>query len=177
MALTEALHPNFRSTLLEALSSILWADGVVELGELKALRAAAEALGLPAEPSDLSASVLGGALGVQAISRTSLGRRERAVLYASAEWMALSDDRATGGPDGHPGPIHVHEAALRLLDELMDALGLGARGAARLRELAARVRTATRKSPTPREFEALVIGTLRLADAAEREDDTATAAG
>jgi hypothetical protein len=179
MAPTEALDPHFRSTLLAALSSILWADGVVDLGELEALRAAAEALGLPAAPSDLSATVLGGALGVQAVSRVSLDRRERAVLYASAAWMALADGPA--GPrehevEGCAGATRPIQPELRALDELKDALGLGKRGAERLSRLASRVRAAARSAPSPREFEALVIGTLRLADEAERDDEAAAAA-
>ncbi len=144
-----SLDVRFRSSLLSALSAVLLADGRVAPGELVALRAAARAMDLPSGPAALGAAMLGASLGPESAAEEELDPARRAVVYAAAEWMAMVD--------GHEGP-----SELAVLEKLRAALGLGPAGAARLHALASRVRSASHTGPTHAEFEALLLGALRL---------------
>lgn len=147
-----SLDAPFRSALLSALSAVLLADGRVDAREFAALEAAARALDLPSGPAALGAAMLGAALGADKTVVEELDPPRRALVYAAAEWMALAD----GSEDA---------AEIVALDELRRALGLGPGGAARLHELAVRVRAASSLGPTHAEFEALLIGARRVAEA------------
>ncbi len=147
-----SLDAPFRSALLSALSAVLLADGRVDGRELAALKAAARALDLPSGPAALGAAMLGAAVGAETAARETLSPSRRALIYAAAEWMAMAD-----------GAEDVSEIVA--LDELRCALGLGPGGAARLHDLAARIRSASAGGPSHVEFEALLIAAQRLAEA------------
>lgn len=143
---------HLRVAIVQAISTVLWADGAVDSAELAAMSSAAHVLGF--ERGDPREAALASAVSLNDVRVSGLDADERRTVFVAAAWMAAVDGL-------------VHGAELQLLRRLAKKLGLDGASARQLHDFALRLRSAAApREPSHGEFEALLRGASHLHNAA-----------
>lgn len=93
MGALDAISPQAREVLLEALMSVAWADRTLAEEEIKAARAAAMGLGLvlPGDNSSITSEDRK-SIPPEQLDTSHLELRDRELIYLCAAWMAFADE-------------------------------------------------------------------------------------
>ena len=149
MGAIDAIGETATRTVFDVLVCMAWADRKLADDEVAAARAAAIALGLPANSELIEDTVRLEARSLDHLSLEALTPRDAELTYLCAAWMALAD-------------LDEVQSERKMLEELCRRLSIAPKRAEWLHEHARKLRQTTPATVSFwREFDILVVGAAK----------------